>query len=178
LPKLLGKPIRIEDFKISSYGTDWIAFLDKVPEGYLQETDANYGTLQTAITRLESAGKIIKGEYAVRSRRKGKKAIVYVFHNPKTAISETKREHREKGPNAKDIENFVLKQPDYEHSLGSVQQEFYKRLLSSRTDAREYHRSYNLLSMVRKRIETEHHGKFNEELKNDGRKVYRFSKQE
>lgn len=178
MPKLLGKPIKIEDFAISTYGTDWMTFLSKVPPDYLQETDANYGTLQTAIARLEKAGKITKGEYTVRSKTKGKKVSVFVFHNSKTATRETKTGHKRKGPTGKDFEEYVLRKTNYEHSLGDVQMEFYKRLLSSRYDTKEYHRSYNLLLAVRKRIESEQHGKFEEELKNDGRKVYRFSKQE
>lgn len=178
MPKLVGKPIKIAEFKMPTYGTDWLAFLHKIPIGYLQETDANYGTLQTAIARLEKGGKVKHGEYAARSRTIGDKARVYVFHNAGTENKQPARKHKTEGPSNDEVEKHILSQPTYENSLADIQKRFYGRVFSSRDDPKEYQHSYGQLVTVRKRIEAREKGKFTEERRNDGSKVYRFSKQE
>jgi hypothetical protein len=177
---LIGKQIKMDALPPPrSRGTDWKSVCESVRPGYAQAIETNYGTLKTAILRLEHAKKLRVGEYDARVVREGKKLTVYVVRNkePRGRASTSGKPKRREGPTMAQVKEFILKQPDFQHTLPDIQESLYGHNLSARDDSPAYHRSYNLAKRARKIIAQENKVEFVEQLRNDGVKMYRVHKQ-
>jgi hypothetical protein len=100
--------------------------------------------------------------------------------SPRTSISEAidkKTEKRERFslPRDKDVETFLLSQPNYEHDLFMVQKHFFNRTFPSRREtAPMYHRTIRQLRLIRQKIEKEKGVKFREEISDGNYKHYKI----
>jgi hypothetical protein len=75
------------------------------------------------------------------------------------------------------IKEYIISKPNYKHTLFEIQEQFYGTKFKSRGETgRMYHKTSKQLKRVRKEIETEQKGKFQEVLGEDGTKRFTFEK--
>jgi len=176
----VGKPIRISEFPPSpARGRDWESFLGAIPKGYAQEVSVHHSTAREAILRLEKLHAIPKEEFTVRSRTQGGRSRVYVLHHdlartPVKDVSTTQTQRVELREG--DVERYITSRPSYEHTLPDIQMSLLGRVLHSRIDVSDYHRTSRIVREVRGKIEQQEHGRFIGQLRPDGVMVYRFQK--
>lgn len=78
-------------------------------------------------------------------------------------------------PPDKEVETFILLQPNCEHDLFMVQKHFFNRTFPSRQDtAPMYHRTIRQLRLIREKIEKEKGIKFKEEITDGNYKHYKI----
>jgi len=177
----VGNLARISDiFPPRQRGYDWESILRRIPKGYARSAFVHHSTAREAITKLEKLHKIPRGEFAVRSKLEGRKRRVYLLHLDLGATPIEKAKTTERPAfqlKEEDVEKFILGKPDnMTHTIAEIQRRFVGRVLSSRTDASDYHRTKRIIRKAQEKIEQQLGGKFIGELQSDGTKVYRFQK--
>ncbi len=138
---------------------------------------ASASTLREAVKRLVQTGQLPSSyKFTVRKDGDGKE-VSYIINSAEIGSEPSRTRIGSKVSFDTDkVESFILSQPNYAHNLQLIQKHFLGKILSSREDESDYHRTYNMARRARESIEKRVAGKFKEEIGSDGVKMYRFHK--
>jgi hypothetical protein len=164
--------------------SEWLDLFLKIERGkavVIPHEKAPVSSVREAVKRLKESGRL-PPHYQFLSRKLRDGAVVsYVINSTSGSRSKhrlVRSRAKQSRINEKEVRRLILDKAssEYENSLPEIQTHFYGKPLSSRDDRDEYHRSYRVTRKAREQIEKELGGKFVEELRNDGSKVYRLKK--
>jgi len=163
--------------------SEWLDLFLRIERGkalVIPHLKAPVSSVREAVKRLKESGKLPPHYQFLSRKLKDGTIVSYVINSASVSGSKKRLARKEKRSpiNEEGIRKLIIDKAssDYENSLPDIQAHFYGKPLSSRYDQDEYHHSYNMTRKVREQIEKELGGKFVEELRNDGSKVYRLKK--
>ena len=158
----------------------WLDFFRRIGRGKALAIPAETvppSSLREAVKRLKESKQLPANFIFTARKQPDGKVVSYIINSSRVeGAKATGKRGLSKDFNIDDIVTFILSRPNYEHSLPLVQEHFLGKILSSREDESDYHRTYNVVRRAREAIEERFGGRFKEELESGRIKVYRFQK--
>ncbi len=166
-----GRPIPISELPSRKrIGDEWLKITNRLCKGYALLVNRSYVTTRNAIRQLEECGKLNSGEFDAIVRERAGHQAVFLVHNDE--VKPRKRHQRRHKIDPENVASYIQGKRGFEHTLAEIQQEFFGRIGSPRTDPEIYYPALHAAVRAREIIQNRKDGKFSSVRRADGTKLY------